>query len=893
LDDTTLNVEAKKEDIILSKSDVEGNKYKELPTLRKLFNIPNDEDFNKFDAKVDKEDFTGSGTTHIITLTAKDNFTFADGKVITKEFNLETVLNIKPIKLNSLILSREDVEENLNTFETLSKLFGLSQEDVNEKKVTATLIGTPGNATSHTISLKTKEGFIFFNDKYELISDSFTLETILTITRVESDPQNITHLDLQNIGYKTIDVLEKLFLGIKPSDLNFIDIKITDLPDNGVFEFNKNYIITITAINGYIFNDVNGKETRTLSSVSFKTVAVMWDISSLPNPSIENKDVEELKNANDIVNDKVFKILEKLFSGSDFNKNNLIGVSFHLNEPTTGNNNYSVELTFENWIQINNTLGNIIESEPFTLKTVISGVVIKDNITNVSITRVELDKILNKNDNDINGKITILLKLFNGINTNNFDLFEISEIENNNEIQIKLSAMSDQVFIENGSEVEAITSGSFKITETLQGEAKSGDIFLDISDVESNKYSSFATLEKLFNNLVEGDLDNGKFTVAINSQNFVGGTIYTITLRAQDGFIFSADKEISKTFTLNNIALAITRVESDPNNITKLDLKGYETIKVLGKLFNGIKDTDLQFIETTITGPSNNGEFEFDKEYMIKIKTIDGYIFSDAAGNQNRELTSITFKTVAVTLDISALTNPVLKNSDFNELDTSDMNSIDKANLLIILEKLFTGTDLTIDNIDNILEYTAHKPASGNTEYSVDLRFKDGFQIMNLGFPSNLIDSNSFTLKTIVNIKIRTGTIGTITQLDFNKMLNPLGDKNGQALALNKLFTGVNTTNLDLFQISEGKNGLNEWAIILTLSDGDSAFINEAGEEDESITSRSFKITLDVTAIPTPGTFTNAEVDSSKLNMQDPGILVLLQKFFVIDDVTNIVSATL
>ncbi|MGL5590954.1 MAG: hypothetical protein ACRDCH_02690 [Metamycoplasmataceae bacterium] len=702
LDDTILNVEAKTEDIILSKNDVEGSQYKELPTLKKLFNIPNDEDFDKFDVTVNNEDFTGNGTTHIITLTARDaftfatgktitksfnletvlavtpktgnitlsmsdvdnnnhlsnetlkklfdnlkdedfdhftskidvevfgsgttheitltaktNFTFASGKVITKAFNLETVLNVNA-KTEDIILSKNEVEGNkYKELSTLKKLFNIpNDEDFDKFEVRVDNSDFTGSGTTHEITLTARDAFTFATGK--TITKSFNLETVLAVTKVESDPKNITHLDLEGLGYKSLDVLSRLFIGINASDIDLIDVSITDLPDNGVFAFNKEYKITITAPNGYIFRDTLGNQTDSLVSVAFKTVAVIWDISRLPSPTIENKDIEELNNANGIINDKIFTILGKLFSGSDFNKNNLQDVSFFLNPPTDTEEYYTVDLNFENWIQISSTGNNIIYSTEFTLKTIITDVVIKDNITDVSITQVELDKILNKNDADINGKRTILLKLFTGISINNFDLFKISEIKNNNETQIVLEALDDYVFIENGSEVPFITSKSFKITEILTGKAKAENIFLNLSDVDGGNHSSFTTLQKLFDNLDNADL-NTNFEIIINSQNFVDGATYWITLKANNGFIFGDGREISKEFTLNTKLSITAKDHSGYFNDTQIDETKITTkdVTALALLFNGIEINKIASASWS----------EVSGEFQVILTAEVGYVF--------------------------------------------------------------------------------------------------------------------------------------------------------------------------------------------------------------------------------------------------------------------------
>ncbi|MGL5204703.1 MAG: hypothetical protein ACRC63_00475, partial [Metamycoplasmataceae bacterium] len=253
--ETILAITPKTGTVILNAKDIEGQSFKKQETLMKLFNGISVDVLPNITITISDGAQT-SGSEHTITLTANDNFSFNDGvKTISKTFTLETILNINPKTLESLILSASDVKDKLNTFEILDRLFdGLKAEDIVDK-VTATLNGTIGSGSAHTITLKANDGFIFNNGK-EIVSNEFSLLTIIQITRIDDDPRTITHLDLENGGYKKLTILEKLFNGIDEENSKFLDITFKNVAkqNSGELQPYTSYIITLKANDGYTFD---------------------------------------------------------------------------------------------------------------------------------------------------------------------------------------------------------------------------------------------------------------------------------------------------------------------------------------------------------------------------------------------------------------------------------------------------------------------------------------------------------------------------------------------------------------------------------------------------------------------------------------------------------------
>ncbi|MGL5618007.1 MAG: InlB B-repeat-containing protein [Metamycoplasmataceae bacterium] len=549
--ETILNITPNDNELILSEDDVKEQSFLTLETLQKLFNGLDDNNSSHIGVSIDNTNF-GSGTTHTITLITKNGYVFANGLTsIPKTFTLETILNITPND-NELILSGDDVSANPIALETLSKLFdGLTQDDI--VNMIIKLNGEIANGSKHTITLEAKPGFIFANGGKEITSNEFSLLSIINITKVENDPKNINHLELKGLGYKSIHIIEKLFTGIKATDLNFIVIEIDKHGELDEFVPYEDYEITIKTMEGYKFRDNLGNETTELVSIKFRTVDVILDISASPNPLIKNTDITP-------ENLKQITTLEKLFIGVDLDEKNLQYIDYiFLNTPDeNGGNFYTVTLGFKFGFQTSGSHSLEIISNEFVLKTIINIEKRKD-IGNAKINHLDLEYLLNFDgaSQDIDVKVSILAKLFIKVNVDNVGLFKITTLTDptpgKNDQSITLTANDNYTFLENGDEVDHITSNIFTTTETLLTITHKIDIpNLSISDISGNKFSSEETLTKLFNDVNLFNINN--MEVSINDEIPGSATTHTITLRAKHGYVFENGlTSISKTFTLEDI----------------------------------------------------------------------------------------------------------------------------------------------------------------------------------------------------------------------------------------------------------------------------------------------------------------------------------------------------
>ncbi|MGL5732879.1 MAG: hypothetical protein ACRCXE_02330, partial [Metamycoplasmataceae bacterium] len=833
--------------LILKANEVSGENYKTVETLNKLFTNINVDDISKMTIKLNGD--IASGSEHTITITANYGFAFTNHvkELVSQKFSLETILNITPKVLNSLILNRLDVINNLQSFETLTQLFeGLTADDLLSNKVSATLNGEIDNdENTYTITLTTEYGFTFTGG-ITLQSNQFSLRKVILAKKVLIDPKNITHLDLQNNGYKTIDVLGKLFTNLNSPDLNHLKITITNQGSNGNFAPLMNHVITIETIGNYTFLDDLGNEIDTLVSIEFDTVAVNFEITMLNNPTIINSDIDNNKY-------KELVTLEKLFTGvaniMPFITSNDISVV--LSAPNTRTRTHTVSLNTIDGFTINGA--RTFDSDFFTLNDIIN-ITKRVDINNAEITHLDILELLDSTSANIDKKLTLLGKLFTGVNTTNIDLFTITSLvaptPGQIEQSITLTALDGYVFIENNLEVGVITSSIFTSTEILEINPNSVDMpILSINDVKDGNYILQTTIIKLFEGINDTNYNN--INVEIDNHFFASGTIHTITLEARAGFTFNGSKTISKKFTLETLLEISPKTESPILSASDIEGDSFKSLATVKKLFEGVNEISFENITITIdhqvTGSAS--------QHTITLTRKDGFIF---AGDKTTISKIFTLETILVitriesdsiilsrdevigdnlssrqtlekffnfnyddvigniTVSLSGMQIKLLANPGFTfggNLEILsvifsyeailDITPIDEAVILSIndikdetsymshetLSKLFNG--LSAIDLDNITVSISNEELGSATTHTITLEGQYGFT-----FTDGKIISKTFTLETILNI----------TPKDEVVILsaNDIKDKTSYMSleTLSKLFNNLNTTDLANIKVS-------------------------------------------------------------------------------------------
>ncbi|MGL5308789.1 MAG: hypothetical protein ACRC9F_01935, partial [Metamycoplasmataceae bacterium] len=348
--ETILNIKPINNDVILSLKDVENQIYS-LETLQKLFNNINESNYDSFTIIINNNHFE-SESEHVITLTRKDGYIFEnDQETISKQFRLDTYLNIIPNE-ETLILSSSDIKgDTYKTLKTLEKLFD-GVNAINFANFSVTIDNTtPGSATTHTITLTGNYGFAFSNGE-KTISKTFKLETILNITpKTGAVILNANEIKGDSLG--SITTLEKLFNNIKENDLNNITVTI----DNKTQTSGSKHTITLTRKDGFIF----GNDQQSISK-EFNLETVL---------NITPKTEAVILNANEIKGDSLGSIrtLEKLFNNIKENDLNNITVTID-NKTQTSGSAHTITLTRKDGFIFNDN--QLAISKEFNLETVLN-----------------------------------------------------------------------------------------------------------------------------------------------------------------------------------------------------------------------------------------------------------------------------------------------------------------------------------------------------------------------------------------------------------------------------------------------------------------------------------------------------------------------------------------
>ncbi|MGL5522059.1 MAG: hypothetical protein ACRDAW_02215 [Metamycoplasmataceae bacterium] len=309
---------------------------------------------------------------------------------------------------------------------------------------------------------------------------------------------------------------------------------------------------------------------------------------------------------------------------------------------------------------------------------------------------------------------------------------------------------------------------------------------------------------------------NGIDATNVSQISFVLNEAETkIIIKPIEGYYFEgklSSLDVLYTVKSENKNIAVTikeitdkMVEKDIQNI----LGNVVTDKVasLNKLFGGITKDNVSFFSIQKIDDSNN------KPTNIKLNANVGYIFNNTEKSviSNKFLmdTEVTPPPVGTTeLKIGKRVNTIeFSQNDFDTLKRN-MGSITDVTKPII-DKIFTGIDSTnISKISFSLKETETMvvltPVKG-------YHFEGNFSVLEVSY---IIAS-----KDKVNIVISPKAI--TEKISNQDIQNILGSVDSQKItSLNKLFTGVNNTNIKLFSIKKIDNADKTISIELTANEG-------------------------------------------------------------------------
>ncbi|MGL5438260.1 MAG: hypothetical protein ACRDA7_00815 [Metamycoplasmataceae bacterium] len=817
---------------VLLSTDIDILKAKDLPAqlvaLKKLFGGSGliAENQPHFTIAVDEAQKT-------VTLKANSGYTINNAA----EFK-SNAYTIEPISLTiakiagAITISERDINNLEGTEPTLklaslAKLFNgadLKAENLNKFTITV-------DKTNLVVVLKANDGYIFNKTEQSITSNKYTLEkpppviVNLTITAkpagVVLSLAEITDLESTDKA-KQLVVLQKLFEGA--------DLK-KENQDKFTVIVNKNdRIVSLMAENGFTIDN-----KTLLPSNKYENEVISLNITKIATPTITESDIAALKGNNDT---NKLASLNKLFGGTDIDK--IANFTIEVNET-----NRIVTLKPIPGYSINGA--NTFASDVYTLSL---------NITaksgTLTILQIDID---NLNGNDKAKKLESLNKLFEGA-----DL----KIENIDKLKIAVDTGNKKVTL---TTIEGYSIGGATslvsnvytidpVIVNLDITKQTGNIILTETDLTNltgdNNDKKLESLKKLFggNDL---KIDNiGKFTIESNTTNrtvtlkpianhTIGGAnelvsnpykiLISITINTTAAILSEDEEKALKGTDLNAKLLPLQKMFNgiDQNNIKNLDIvvgdnkivtlnakEGYTfasgttlaapvytviiNLEIKAKptpIF--ITEADIAILEgTEITNKLSSLQKLFEgnglspttlNNFTITINKQDRKVKLTAKDNYTINNTNaLESEVYTIDLQIIPRDKPTLIDSDL-----IDIVGQDTAKQLLSLQKLFEGVNTNNQSHFNV-------ELDKNTKI-VKLTAKDGYSFVNVNF----IESKPYTIPTIdLGITPKPSALMTGQHLiDLEG-----SDVSKKLIALNILFNGVNTNNINNFTISLEANNI-------------------------------------------------------------------------------------
>ncbi|MGL5643880.1 MAG: hypothetical protein ACRCW3_03875 [Metamycoplasmataceae bacterium] len=683
---------------VVRQDDIEGEGYRTLGTLEKIFDGISASDLDNLTVTIEGP----VAGNYVITLTAKDGYSINGQKTYkSASFSLSTI-NMEITAKPNPVVRLEDIEgEKYKTLATLEKIFdGISASDLDN--LTVTIEGPVAN--NYAVTLTAKDGYAIDGEK-TLKSTAFALLAIdMEIIAKTLAPNEIKPEDVENNAFKSYATLQKLFAfdtAMITEDLLNRAVVITMTPMTG----NQPRIVTLTVNNGYAINGM-----PSLDSNEF-IIPINYVIQKVPTVPTDIK-------PSDIENDnyKRLSVISKLFTGPDFSEAMIAHLDIELITITQGQS-YQIKLTPKTDVWINGGITSIT-SDTFTLfvrnvaisnKTTVPTDITQRNLEDStyihsleflnklfnlgSLTQADIDNnidvtftnaggithkiILTAKSDDfrINGRVSHDSNVFNTVvnvivsiidnpqistfdTLNNTALKSLATIRkvfniDPNLTQAQMDARVNVTFTNNdgddfitltarpgyviNDDSPSIQSATFTQLEGIPGVRKAAQLAtLDIDDLANP--SSHKVVNNFFSEITDQAMINQNMTVRLNT---LGTNLYTLTLIAKEGKMFKDGKEITSVqFSVNTVRnIGITRLSNISNPPTANDLRepNLSTVFTLSKFFAGITTETLTRLKTVTHIPGAGTNFHF-----VRLEAKDGWAFEGGATT----LTSLGFRPV-------------------------------------------------------------------------------------------------------------------------------------------------------------------------------------------------------------------------------------------------------
>ncbi|MGL6124869.1 MAG: hypothetical protein ACRC1F_00040 [Metamycoplasmataceae bacterium] len=727
---------------VITQQEIEGEKYKSLTTLTKLFDGITETELANLDVTLNQPTST---TGYTITLKAKSGFTINDKETFVSNSFTISLTQITVMDVVDEFSTNDIKGDNFKSFATLSKLFeGLVEDELKYINVSLDF------GTDLTITLRAKDGYMIGN-KQELVSKPITV--ILSNVSEKANPDAILPTDITGENYKSFATLSKLFDNLVEEELEYIDVTLNSeaslsitLTAKGGFLFgakdkisvdSKPFTISLSRItekanpDPISISDIEGENYRSVATLSklFDDVTEekLKYIDVILNPgttitlkakngfligdktevtskqfTIALNAITEKVNPSPVTleemtgnNFKSFATLSKLFNG--IVENHLQYMIITLALPTANNVGHVITFEARDGFTINNNQD--FESKPFD-------VTLSELTNKPTIEKITLEDIHATNYESME----TLTKLFNGLVRDELFFMDITLDTPTPTDGYTITLAAKTGFIIGNK--KTVISKPFKIDFdiTVRDEIAYPGVVYE-TDIETQAdYEDPKTLNLFFIGIYSNSEAKPYYEITLNKP-ITPTDDYTITLKAKDGYSLKGKQTIHsvKFKPVPPTSLMIEVKSNQPSEIILADYDSLQDIKLLEQFFT-ITQADLDKIEVGLASSPNN-------KNLIRLTPIRGYIFEDANGKKERTLVSGEIDFKSKDLGITAKPTP----QDFYQEDFDNFKD------LASLQKLFDG--INVDNLDKfrVLGTTPDEVTPGSGRYVVKLRSEIGY----------------------------------------------------------------------------------------------------------------------------------------------------------------------
>ncbi|MGL5205018.1 MAG: hypothetical protein ACRC63_02090, partial [Metamycoplasmataceae bacterium] len=472
---------------------------------------------------------------------------------------------------------------NKDGIEFLIKLFdGIEEDDLDNIDVEITPRADI-NSPSYYVTLTAKGEFNFIDKDGDKIKSIDSVEFSTNNIDLDIIPKNepvILKRDIEKNNFESLATLEKLFVGINATNVNYVTAEI----NTSIIEFGGSYLVTLIAKDGYKIND---KHVVVSEEFTLPNVIDIEEELLIPN-DITHLDIKD-KGYED------FNFLNKIFVGIDKYENEKHKIDITIKNVETGSSVIRPLASYTITLTINNNDYVFLDSNQRESSEITSGI-FKLIPFNIEISEIKDPKLgaIDVWDNAYKSLET-LQKVFNGVNDDNYEYFHADitgpEPENGGGTNHRIVLIAKKGFTINNK--GTVVSDDFNlpiISDLIINAREEIDINLTSIDIETLKENNdLDLLNRLFegDDLTEANLLN--INLEIIEKQTANGKTYKVVLEPMPGLTINGLRKLESIEFKVEVVLEIKPTEK-ALILSSKDIinETYKTLPTLEKLFGGV-----------------------------------------------------------------------------------------------------------------------------------------------------------------------------------------------------------------------------------------------------------------------------------------------------------------